>query len=428
MNFHRLTFPIRAIFLSLALLCVVPSAQAEEFENAEQAIEYASQLLRDETIGTAEIDVLRDIRRILDQVVDEFPASDFAIKILFQEEVSGIDVAQLDALISKNSLSIDTQLQTASKSIADKDAEEGLIDRSMSESEDKFSTDTENLQADVNTAVSDASEPAGAEVLRDVAIETSSETEKQSESSSTAILQKFPEDLRELARALDICYRPSISTQGLGSAEVGFSLGQDGGLVGIPSLANPDTADEKTRLIFMNVLIALDGCAPYPPEFSGNEFLATFTDRNLIDLKLLTVPEAPWLAADNSSFTALKLDRRSIAEIQARLQLMGYDPNGIDGVYGKGSRAAVTEWQGANYIPSTGYLDQRQLDRLTADSQSKFEVWLAEEGNQSVLDRAARPKTVVQKSRNGWYRDSQRRYCRKTIIGTWCQTSRPRDY
>ena len=50
-------------------------------------------------------------------------------------------------------------------------------------------------------------------------------------------------------------------------------------------------------------------------------------------------------------------DRR---DIQRNLSLLGYNPRGIDGIFGPGSRAAITAWQRAN-----GYRGDRLPDRRT---------------------------------------------------------------
>ena len=67
-------------------------------------------------------------------------------------------------------------------------------------------------------------------------------------------------------------------------------------------------------------------------------------------------------------------DRR---EIQRRLVLLDYHTNGIDGVFGDGSRAAIGEWQKDNDQPISGYLDLNQLVFLREMSQGKYETWQA---------------------------------------------------
>jgi len=46
-------------------------------------------------------------------------------------------------------------------------------------------------------------------------------------------------------------------------------------------------------------------------------------------------------------------------------------------VFGKGSRAAIAEWQKDNGQPSSGFLDFNQIVLLRAMSQDKYDVWEA---------------------------------------------------
>jgi hypothetical protein len=52
------------------------------------------------------------------------------------------------------------------------------------------------------------------------------------------------------------------------------------------------------------------------------------------------------LARDTEA--ALGLSRNARRQIQRHLSLLGYDTRGVDGIFGRGTRAAVTAWQKAN--------------------------------------------------------------------------------
>jgi peptidoglycan hydrolase-like protein with peptidoglycan-binding domain len=58
---------------------------------------------------------------------------------------------------------------------------------------------------------------------------------------------------------------------------------------------------------------------------------------------------------------ALGLSRETRRAVQRDLELLGYDPRGIDGVFGRGTRAAIAAWQRANRAPETGYLTGNQV-------------------------------------------------------------------
>ena len=59
--------------------------------------------------------------------------------------------------------------------------------------------------------------------------------------------------------------------------------------------------------------------------------------------------------------TALGLTRDERRAIQRDLTILNFDPRGIDGIFGRGTRAAVTAWQGANRFTQTGFLNRDQI-------------------------------------------------------------------
>ncbi|SEO71321.1 Putative peptidoglycan binding domain-containing protein [Salinihabitans flavidus] len=68
-------------------------------------------------------------------------------------------------------------------------------------------------------------------------------------------------------------------------------------------------------------------------------------------------------------------DRR---QIQADLKLLGFDPRGVDGVFGPGSRAAIAAWQRANNAPETSYLTIDQVARIERQAAGRREDLRAE--------------------------------------------------
>jgi peptidoglycan hydrolase-like protein with peptidoglycan-binding domain len=62
---------------------------------------------------------------------------------------------------------------------------------------------------------------------------------------------------------------------------------------------------------------------------------------------------------------ALELTRAERQEIQRDLTLLDYNPRGIDGIFGPGSRGAIGAWQAAEGIEASGYLDTGQITRLS---------------------------------------------------------------
>lgn len=73
---------------------------------------------------------------------------------------------------------------------------------------------------------------------------------------------------------------------------------------------------------------------------------------------------------------ALQLDQEARAEIQRDLTLLDYNTRGIDGIFGPGTRNAITEWQRNNRIEGTGFLTGNQVARLddqAADRAAELE-------------------------------------------------------
>lgn len=90
---------------------------------------------------------------------------------------------------------------------------------------------------------------------------------------------------------------------------------------------------------------------------------------------------------------ALGLDREARRSIQRDLSLLGYDPRGIDGIFGPGSRAAITDWQRANGFEPTGYLDAAQMDALANAAAIRA----------AALEREAAARKAEQERRDAAY-------------------------
>jgi peptidoglycan hydrolase-like protein with peptidoglycan-binding domain len=66
---------------------------------------------------------------------------------------------------------------------------------------------------------------------------------------------------------------------------------------------------------------------------------------------------------------ALNLTRDQRRDVQCNLTLLEFDTRGIDGIFGRGSRAAIAAWQAEYGFDQTTYLTQRQIRRI--DDQAK---------------------------------------------------------
>ncbi|MEL6235710.1 MAG: peptidoglycan-binding protein [Pseudomonadota bacterium] len=68
----------------------------------------------------------------------------------------------------------------------------------------------------------------------------------------------------------------------------------------------------------------------------------------------------------------LALVRNDRKEIQRRLRLAGFDPKGVDGLFGPATRTAITEWQTARGFEATGYLNAAQKARLEDETNDRY--------------------------------------------------------
>lgn len=88
----------------------------------------------------------------------------------------------------------------------------------------------------------------------------------------------------------------------------------------------------------------------------------------------------------------LGLTRAARRTIQSQLTALNYNTRGVDGIFGPGSRGAITNWQQSNGFPQTSYLSRDQINLLDAQAarrQAEVEAEEARERAQSeALDRS----------------------------------------
>lgn len=90
--------------------------------------------------------------------------------------------------------------------------------------------------------------------------------------------------------------------------------------------------------------------------------------------------------------TALALTRDDRRAIQRALSLLEFDPRGIDGLFGAGSRTAIAAWQKANAQDPTSYLTRNQVvqlldqaDKRATELEAAAELRRAEQERQDQL-------------------------------------------
>ncbi|MGR3837925.1 MAG: peptidoglycan-binding domain-containing protein [Cognatishimia sp.] len=101
-------------------------------------------------------------------------------------------------------------------------------------------------------------------------------------------------------------------------------------------------------------------------------------------------------AAIKQAETDLRLNRSRRQEIQRSLALLGYDPRGIDGVFGPATRRAIAAWQSDNRLEAHGFLDRDQLFLLQEVAARRA----------AELEEEARRRRLVEEARDRAYWNS----------------------
>ena len=98
---------------------------------------------------------------------------------------------------------------------------------------------------------------------------------------------------------------------------------------------------------------------------------------------------------------SLHLNASQRRHIQLGLTAEGHDPGPADGIFGRGTRAVIRQWQAARGAAATGYLDDAAAKALLAAGQKRAAESTAVEARRlsTVLQRDVFSKTV---DKNGW--------------------------
>lgn len=93
---------------------------------------------------------------------------------------------------------------------------------------------------------------------------------------------------------------------------------------------------------------------------------------------------------------ALALTREARRDVQRDLSLLGFDPRGVDGVFGPGSRAAIRAHQRSLGLPETGFISAEQLSTLRRDAAVRA----------AELEREAQERRELEETQDRAYWDS----------------------
>jgi len=94
---------------------------------------------------------------------------------------------------------------------------------------------------------------------------------------------------------------------------------------------------------------------------------------------------------------ALKLTRNDRRKIQSDLTVLGFDTRGIDGIFGAGTRGALSNWQADASYAQTGYINREQLITLRAQ---------AKERNRILKEEAKRRKAELRRQDRAYWQET----------------------
>lgn len=81
--------------------------------------------------------------------------------------------------------------------------------------------------------------------------------------------------------------------------------------------------------------------------------------------------------ADQNTEVLLNLTRDQKKSVQGRLNAIGINVGGVDGSWGRKTRAGIQQWQVQNGLVGTSYLNATQYQLLVANSEIQYQSWLA---------------------------------------------------
>ena len=186
----------------------------------------------------------------------------------------------------------------------------------------------------------------------------------------------------DLAERLSVCLRPLYpDSPAHGDIVLGVEVTAEGRPTQ-PFLIEPPIADAgipHLRQLF-RAEAALYDCAPLPVAEGGDTLrLAARADTLTPVTPAEPAPgggriqvELPGVPATAADERALELRRAQRRELQVRLRLAGFDPQGVDGIFGPDTRSAIADWQAARDLPVSGYLNEVQRDRLIGETEQAY--------------------------------------------------------
>lgn len=149
--------------------------------------------------------------------------------------------------------------------------------------------------------------------------------------------------------------------------------------------APPVTADDRVTDIrdwrIAGNINTVRAYEDYIAKHPDGEFVA------MAEARIRSLSDTPENRAERAE-QSLDLNRDARREIQRNLSLLGFNTRGIDGIFGRGTRAAITEWQRREGFETTSYLTREQI-ALLAEQADRRAAELEAEAEQRRQDQMA---------------------------------------
>lgn len=139
--------------------------------------------------------------------------------------------------------------------------------------------------------------------------------------------------------------------------------------------------------------------------------------------RIAAIEDAPRREAQAAE-AALNLSRDARRDIQRHLSLLGFDTRGIDGIFGQGTRTAISAYQRSKGLPDTGYVTGNLIIMLQRDAQVRARQLEEEERERRLIEE--RRDRALWQSVVGTGEEGLRRYLRRYPDGIYADQARRR--
>jgi peptidoglycan hydrolase-like protein with peptidoglycan-binding domain len=149
-------------------------------------------------------------------------------------------------------------------------------------------------------------------------------------------------------------------------------------VVGVAPDTGPTTADLNAEAALWDRTTAADSVEAY------RTYVARYPQGRFVDdaeAQISAILAEPNRAARLAE-EALSLTRNQRREVQSNLTLLNYNTRGVDGIFGPGSRGAITNWQQSNGFPQTSFLTSDQINLMDAQAARRQAEIEAEEARE----------------------------------------------